>query len=88
LSVWCTTPQKMAITIIGHPLGASEVTLPRPLRTLRLTLGIDVQNNVCNLAPIGPFGIRVKETQVRYQVLFVVTGQDWFDWSDVRYRRI
>jgi hypothetical protein len=74
LSVRCAAKQKMAITAIGHPFGASEMSLPRPLCAFWLAIRIDVQNNFCNFAPIGTFGVSVKQTQIRYDMLFIVAG--------------
>jgi hypothetical protein len=64
----------MTIAAFRHPLSAREVTLPGSSRALRLAIRIDVQNQVCDLTPIGAFGIGIKETQVRYKMLFIVSG--------------
>jgi hypothetical protein len=64
----------MTITAFRHPLSAREVTLPGPSRPLRLAIGIDVQNQLCDLTPIGAFDIGIKQTQVRYKMLFIVSG--------------
>src|SRR5215204_5982813 len=75
LSVWCAAEQKMAIPALGHPFGTSQVALPGTLGAFGLALRIDVQNDVCNFSPICPFGIGVKETQIRNKMLFIVAGQ-------------
>src|SRR6266540_3744323 len=62
LSVWCAAKQKMAITALGHPFRACKVTLPGTPGAFGLAIRIDVQNNICNFAPIGAFSVRIKET--------------------------
>src|SRR5258708_6479591 len=88
LSVWCAAKQKMTIAALGHPFGARQVALPGTLGAFGLALRIDVQNDVGNLAPIGSFGIGVKETQIRYKMLLIVAGQNRLRRSGIRYGRI
>ena len=76
LSVWCAAEQKMAITALGHPFGAGEMTFPGTPGAFGLAIRIDVQNNLCDFAPICPFGIGVKEPQIRHKMLFIVAGQN------------
>jgi hypothetical protein len=78
----------MTITALGHPFRARQVTLPGAPRAFELAIRIDVQNDVCNFAPIGAFGVRVKETQIRYKMLFIVAGQNRLRRSGIRYGRI
>src|SRR4051794_5705557 len=88
LSVWCAAKQKMTIAVLGHPFRACKMTLPGPPGAFGLAIRIDVQNDVCNFAPICPFGIGVKETQIRYKMLFIVAGQNRLRRSGIRYGRI
>ena len=85
LSVWCAAKQKMAITALGHPFRARQVTLPGTPGAFWFAIRIDVQNNICNFAPIGPFGIGVKETQIRHKMLFIVAGQNRLRRSSIRH---
>src|SRR5215217_705443 len=62
LSVWCAAKQKMTITALGHPFGAGEMTFPGTPCAFGLVIRIDVQNNICDFAPIGPFSVSVKQT--------------------------
>ena len=78
----------MAITALGHPFGAGEMTLPGTSGAFGLAIRIDVQNDVCDFAPICPFGIGVKETQIRHKMLFIITSQDGLRRSGIGYRRI
>src|SRR5438067_1667852 len=73
----------MAVTAVGHPLGAREMTLPSPPCAFGLALGIDVQHDPCDLAPIRPFSVRVEKTQIGHKMLLVVTGQDGLDWGGI-----
>ena len=70
LSVWCAATEKMTITALGHPFRARQVTLPGTPGAFGLAIRIDVQNYLCDFAPICPFGIGVKETQIRHKMLF------------------
>jgi hypothetical protein len=88
LSVWCAATEKMAITALGHPFGAGEMTLPGPPGAFGLAIRIDVQNHLCDFAPICPFGIGVKETQIRHKMLFIVASQNGLRWSSIRDGRI
>jgi hypothetical protein len=88
LSVWCAAQQKMTITALGHPFGAGEMTLPGTPGAFGLSIRIDVQNDLCDFAPICPFGIGVKETQIRHKMLFIVAGQYGLRRSGIGYRRI
>src|SRR5688500_2149900 len=72
LSVCCAAQQKMTITALGHPFRARQVTFPGTPGAFGLAIRIDVQNDLCDFAPIGPFGIGGKETQIRHKMLFIV----------------
>ena len=85
LSVWCAAKQKMTIAALGHPFGTSEMALPGTPGAFGLALRIDVQNDVGNFAPIGSFGIGVKETQIRYKMLLIVAGQNRLRRSSIRH---
>ncbi len=43
-----TAAQKMAKTVLRHPLRTGQVALPRTLRTIRFAFWIDVQNDFCH----------------------------------------
>ena len=43
---------------------------------------------LCNFAPIGPFSVSVKQTQIRYEMFFIVAGQHGLDRSGIGYGRI
>jgi hypothetical protein len=88
LSVWCAAKQKMTITALGHPFGAGEMTFPGTPCAFGLVIRIDVQNHLCDFAPICPFGIGVKETQIRHKMLFIVASQNGLRRSGIGYRRI
>ena len=44
-------------------------------RSIRVAVGIDVQHDPCDLAPVGTFRIRVEHAHVSDGVLFVVGGE-------------
>ena len=62
--------------MLGHPFGASEVTLVRPPGTLRLAFGIDVQHDPRDFSPISTFGIRIQETKIGDCVFMIVGCED------------
>ena len=76
LSVRCAAKQKMAITAFGHPFGAGEMTFPGPPCAFGFAIRIDVQNDLCDFAPICPFSVGVKQTQIRHKMLLIVAGQN------------
>src|SRR6266508_1792191 len=88
LSVWCAAQQKMSITVLGHPFRACKVTLPSKLGAFGLAIRIDVQNDLCDFSPICSFGVRIKETQIRNKMLFIVAGEYRLRRSSIRYGRI
>ena len=50
------------------------MTFPGAPGAFWFAIRIDVQNNLCNFAPIRPFSVSVKQTQIRYEMLFIVAG--------------
>ena len=88
LSVWCAAKQKMAITAFPHPFGAGEMTFPDTPCAFGLAIRIDVQNDLCDFAPICPVGIGVQEPQIRHKMLFIVASQNGLHRSGIGYRRI
>ena len=43
---------------------------------------------LCDFAPIRPFSVGVQQTQIRYEMFFIVAGQYGLDRSGVSYGRI
>jgi len=78
----------MPVTTLGHPFRARQVTLPSTPGAFGLAIRIDVQNHVCDFPPIGPFGISIKQTQIRHKMLFIVAGQNGLRRSSIGYGRI
>jgi hypothetical protein len=60
----------MPIAVLGHPQGATD-GFHRPARA-RFAVGINVQDNQRNFAPINTFRIRVQHPQVRDEVFVIV----------------
>ena len=50
--------------------------LPRPECAFRFLLGVDVQNDPGDLAPVRIFRRSVQQTDIGEQSLLVITGQD------------
>jgi hypothetical protein len=50
--------------------------VPGSARPVWLACRIDVENDSSYLAPVRPFLLRIEQTQIRHEVLFVVTRED------------
>jgi hypothetical protein len=48
------------------------MALERPLCTIRVALGINVQHDTGDLAPVGAIVVRVEQAQLGHEVFFVV----------------
>ena len=65
----------MPVALLGHPSGAGEMAVECLPGTGRFTLRIDVQNDPRDFVPRGAFRVRVEQTQIGDDVLFVITRQ-------------
>ena len=73
--------QKMAIALLRHPPGAREMGIPRPPRADMFARGVDMQDDLCNLLPIGAVSFRVEQAEIGDEMLLVVAGQDGGGWG-------
>jgi hypothetical protein len=67
--------KQMPVAMCGHPFGASQMTLPGAPRPIGLTGRIDVQHDAGHFGPIRTFGVGIKQTQIRDEVVVVIVGQ-------------
>jgi hypothetical protein len=74
----------MAIALVGHPLGASKMTIERASSAIGFLRWIDVQNNQSDLTPIRILSSRIQEPQIGHYVLFVVSGQHRISRGQIR----
>src|SRR5262249_21803859 len=74
-SVHCRS-QEIPVTVLGHPLGTCQVTLPGALGTLGLLCRIDAQHDPCYFGPVRALGIRIEEAEISDEMLLIVTSQD------------
>ena len=88
MSALRATAEEMTIAAFRHPFCAGKVTFPGSPSAFWLAIRINVQNEIGDLTPIGSLHVGVKETQVRDEMLFIVTGQSRPDRSGIGYRRI
>jgi hypothetical protein len=75
-SVGCPAFQKMAIAMLRHPLGASQVAFPGPPRALGLLRRIDLQDDTRNLGPIRTLSLGVEEAQIGNEMVLIVAGKN------------
>jgi hypothetical protein len=58
--VWRAPTKKVPITAFGHPTGSRQVGVPGATRTFGLACWIDVEDDQGDLAPVGPFRVRIE----------------------------
>jgi len=74
--VWRAPTKQVPISAFGHPTGSRQVGVPGPSRAFGLACRIDLEDDQGDLAPVGPFRVRIEQAQIRHEMLFVVTRQD------------
>jgi hypothetical protein len=75
--------QQMPIAILSHPFGASQMTVERMSRAIRLPIWINMQHDPRDLAPVSTLGVSVKQPQVSHQMFLIVTRQCRGGWRYV-----
>ena len=48
------------------------MTVERMSRAIWLSIGINMQNDPCNLAPVGTLGVGIQQSQVGHQMFLIV----------------
>ncbi len=56
--------EQVAVAAFGHPFGALEVRFPTSAGVLRFSVRVAVKDDAGDLAPVGTFGVGVKEAQI------------------------
>jgi len=62
--VGCAATKQMPIAVLGHPVGAGEMSFPDAAGAIRLAARIKVQQDSRNLFPSGAVGFRVEQAQI------------------------
>jgi hypothetical protein len=75
--------QQMPIAILSHPFGASQMTVERMSRAIRLPIWINMQHDPRHVAPVSTLGVSVKQPQVSHQMFLIVTRQCRGGWRHV-----
>lgn len=75
--------QQISIAMFGHPFGSRQMAIMRMPRAFRFTIRVNMQNDPSDPAPVGAFGVSVKQAQVSHQMLLVVGSQRRVGWRDV-----
>jgi hypothetical protein len=84
LSVGAPAAQQMAIAMICHPSGASQMALERFARALRIAFGIDVKNDSCNFPPVRLASVGIEQPEIGDDVLLVIGRQHGINRCQVR----
>src|ERR1700704_1489883 len=87
-SVTGIPPEKVLIAVLRHPFGARQVALPDAARPLGVLGGVDVQDDPRHLGPVGAFCVGIEETEIRDEMLAVVSSEIVSLWSLFGYGRI
>jgi len=67
------TPQsRLPVSDLRHPFRACEVTVERAPRPIGLPLGVDMQGDPRDLAPVGAVRVGIEHAEIRDQMLLVV----------------
>src|SRR5579859_6651239 len=66
----------MPIAVLGHPAGSLQMRVPSPACPFGFACRIDVENDLSYLTPVRPLLLRIKQTEIGHEVLFVVTRED------------
>ena len=74
--VWRAPAQQMLIAVLCHPAGSRQVRVPGPARSIGLAHRIDMEDDPSNFSPVSPFRVRIEQTQIRHEMLFVVARED------------
>ncbi|AMA56242.1 hypothetical protein BCCGELA001_08225 [Bradyrhizobium sp. CCGE-LA001] len=59
------------------------MTLRCAPRTVRLSLGVNMQDHLSNFAPVRSFALRLQKANIRDNMLFVIRRQRRLDWRDI-----
>lgn len=67
--------QEMAVAMLRHPFRARQMGIVGAARTFRLVFWIDLENDLCDLAPVRALGVCIEQTHIGHQMLLVIVGQ-------------
>jgi len=84
LSVGAPAAQQMAIAMVRHPSGASQMAIEGAACTLRVAFGIDVKNDSCNFPPVRLVSVSIQQPEIGDDVLLVIGRQHGIDRCQVR----
>jgi hypothetical protein len=80
--------EKVLIAVLRHPFGARQMALPSAASPLGMLGGVDVQDDPRHLGPVGAFCVGIEETEIRDEMLAVVSSEIVGLWSLFGYGRI
>ncbi len=65
----------MAIAMLSHPFCAGQVTVKCTSGAIMFPFGIDMEHQLCHLAPIRALRVSIQHAQISGDMLFVVYGE-------------
>lgn len=67
--------EKLTIAVLGHPAGASKMTVMNFSRSLGLGVGVDPKDHIDGFAPVGAIGRRVEHAHIFLHMRAIVVRQ-------------
>ena len=75
--------QKVPIAGVRHPTGASEMAIVDASTAFGVVCGIESEQDLHRLCPIGAIGIRVQQARVEFDVRLVIGGEFLSCWRGI-----
>lgn len=72
---WSLASEKMGIANLGHPSRSRKMTVVHCLCPVRFGGDVDAENMGGGLAPVCAFIVSVQQTQIIYEMGFIVGGE-------------
>lgn len=69
------TAQEMAVAVLRHPAGTTQMTVEDSLGALRFLFGINPQHNAANFRFAGSLFDGIEQAQVGHEVVTVIIGK-------------
>ena len=66
----------MPVAVLSHPAGARQVGGPDRAGAVFIIRSVDMENDPCDLSPIGALGLGIQKAEVGDEVLLVIGRQD------------
>ena len=67
--------KEISVTVLGHPVRASEMCPVNVLSTIRLFIGIESKNDADDFRPVRGIGLCIKQSKIGCKMRTIVFGQ-------------